>query len=69
MVCNPHKRCPDASVVHATGTGHLQAIPQVADQRLFHGKPNRWPVTTMGPNDLVVGVDHVLLRWGLMIWL
>ena len=44
--------CPDASVVHASGSGQLQANPHVAGPWLS-------PVATMGSNDLVVGEDHV----------
>ena len=51
---------PDASVVHACGSGQLQADPHAAGQWLSSGKPTRRAVTTMGSNDLVVGEDHIL---------
>ena len=51
---------PDASVVHASGSGQLQANPHVAGPWLSPGKPTRRAVTTMGSNDLVVGEDHML---------
>ena len=51
---------PDASVVHASGSGQLQANPHVAGPWLSTGKPTRWAVTTMVSNDLVVGEDHML---------
>ena len=44
-----------ASVVHASGSGQLQANPHVAGPWLSPGKPTRRAVTTMGSNDLVVG--------------
>ena len=50
---------PDASAVHATDSGQLQAILHVAGQRFFHGKPTRRAVTTMESNDLVIGDDHL----------
>ena len=49
-----------ASVVHASGTGQLQANPHVAGPWLSPGKPTRRAVTTMGSNDLVVGEVHML---------
>ena len=52
--------CPDASIVHASGSGQLQANPHVAGPWLTTGKPTRRAVTTMGSNDLVVGEDHML---------
>ena len=51
---------PDASVVHASGSGQLQANPHVAGPLLSPGKPTRRAVTTMGSNGLVVGDDHML---------
>ena len=51
---------PKASVVHASGSGHLHANPHVAGPWLSTGKPTRRAVTTMGSNDLVVDEDHVL---------
>ena len=53
--CNRH-----ASVVHASGSGKLQANPHVAGPWLSPGKPTRRAVTTMGSNDLVVGEVHIL---------
>ena len=52
--------CPDASVVHASGSGQLQANPHVAGPWFSPGKPPRRAVTMMGSNDLVVGEDHML---------
>ena len=52
--------CPDASVVHASGSGQLQANSHVAGPWLSLGKPTRRAVTTMGSNNLVVGEDHML---------
>ena len=49
--------CPDASVVHASGSEQLQANTHVAGPWLSRGKPTRWTVTTMGSN---VGDDHML---------
>ena len=49
-----------ASVVHASGSGQLQANPHVAGPWLSPGKPTRRAVTTMGSNDLVVGEVHML---------
>ena len=51
---------PDTSVVHASGSGQLQANPHVVGPWLSHRKPTRRAVTTMGSNDLVVGEDHML---------
>ena len=42
-------------VVHASGTGQLQANPPVT-----YPMPTRRAVTTMGSNDLVIGEDHLL---------
>ena len=55
-----HNYCPDASVVHASGSGPLQANPHVAGPWLSPGKPIRRAVTTMRSNDLVIGEDHML---------
>ena len=52
--------CPDAYVVHASGSGQLQANPHVARPWLSIGKPTRRAATTMESNDLVVGEDHML---------
>ena len=52
--------CPDASVVHSSDTGQLQANPHVAGMWLSPGKLTQRAETTMGSNDLVVGEDHVL---------
>ena len=52
--------CPDASVVHASGSGQLQANPHVAGPWLSPGKPTLMAVATMGSNDMVVGEDHML---------
>ena len=49
-----------ASVVHASGSGQLQANPHVAGPWLSPGKPTRRAVTTIGSNDLVVGEVHML---------
>ena len=51
---------PDSSVVHASGSGQLQANPHVAGPWLSPGKPTRRAVTTIGSNDLVVGEVHML---------
>ena len=51
---------PDASVVHASGSGQLQANPHVAGPWLFPGKSTRRALTTIMSNDLVVGEDHML---------
>ena len=56
----PCQWCPDASVVHASGSGQLQANPHVAGPWLSPGKPTRRAVTTVGSKDLVVGEDHML---------
>ena len=50
----------DASVVHASGSGQLQANPHPHPPWLSPGKPTRRAVTTMESNDLVVGEDHML---------
>ena len=55
-----HINSSDASVVHASGSGQLQANPHVAVPWFSPGKPTRRAVATMGPNDLVVGEDHML---------
>ena len=52
--------CPDAPVVHASGSGQLRANPHVAGPWLSPGKSTRRAVTTLGSNDLVVGEDHML---------
>ena len=52
--------CPDASVVHVSGSGQLQANPHVEGPWLSPGKPTRRVVTMMGSDDLVVGEDHML---------
>ena len=52
--------CPDASVVHASGSGQLQANPHLAGPWLSPGRPSQGAVTMMGSNDLVVGEDHML---------
>ena len=52
-------KSPDASVVHASGSGQLPSNPHVAGPWLSPGKPTRRTVTTMGSNDLVVGEDHM----------
>ena len=51
---------PDTSVVHASGSGQLQANPQVAGPRLSPGKSTRRVATAMGSNNLVIGEDHML---------
>ena len=43
---------PDASVVHASGSGQLQANLHMAGQWLSPGMPTRRAITTMGSNDL-----------------
>ena len=57
LVCH---YCPDASVVHASGSGQLQANSHVAGPWLSPGKPTLRAVTTMRSNDLIVGEDHML---------
>ena len=52
--------CPDASIVHASGSGQLKANSHVAGPWLSHGKSTRRAVATMGSNDLIVGEDHML---------
>ena len=59
FVCTQCLYCSDASVVHASGSGQLQANPHVAGPWLSPGKSTRRVVTTMGPNDLVVDEDHM----------
>ena len=57
---------PDASVVHASSTGQLQANPPVARPNISPGKSSRRTITTMGSNDLVVGLDHkmgTICKW------
>ena len=51
---------PDACIVHASGSGQLQANPHVAGPWLSPGKPTRRAVTTMGSNNLAVCEDHML---------
>ena len=51
---------PDASVVHTSGSGQLQANPHVVGPWLSPGKPTRRTVTTMGSSDFVVGEEHML---------
>ena len=58
--CNVLQQCPNAFVIHASGTGQLQAIPHVVDPMLSHGKPTRREVTMMESNDLDIGDDHLL---------
>ena len=53
-------RCPDVSVVNASGSGQLQANPHVAGPWLSPGKPTRRAATTIGSNNMVVGEDHML---------
>ena len=62
ICCNNNKStlALHASVVHASGSGQLQANPHVAGPWLSPGKPTRRAVTTMGFNDLVVGEVHML---------
>ena len=50
--------CPDASVVHASGSGQLQANPHVTVPWLSPWKTTQSAVTTMGSDDLAVGEDH-----------
>ena len=45
---------------NASGTGQLQANPPVVTPRLRLGKPTQRIVTTMGSNDLIIGIDHFL---------
>ena len=49
-----------ASIVHASGSGQLQANPHVAGPWLSPGKTTRRAVATMRSNDLVVGEVHML---------
>ena len=51
---------PDASVVHASCSGQLQASPHMAGLWLSPGKPTQRAVTTIGSSDLVVGEGHML---------
>ena len=57
--CNQNLNVLHASVVHASGSRQLQANSHVAGPWLSPGKPTRRAVTTMGSNDLVVGVDYM----------
>ena len=59
-VCDGTMCMLHASVVHASGSGQLQANPHVAGPWLSPGKPTRRAVTTMGSNDLVIGEVHML---------
>ena len=59
-VCHCSRGHLDASDVHASGSGQLQANPHVAGPWLYPGKPTRRAVTTGGSDDLVVGEDHML---------
>ena len=52
--------CPDAAVVHVSGSGQSKANPHVAGPWLSPGKLIRRAVTTMGSNDMVVGEDNML---------
>ena len=52
--------CPDASVVHDSGTGQLHANPPVVGPGLSPLKPTRRAVTMIGSNYLIVGDDHML---------
>ena len=62
-----------ASDVHASGTGQLQTIPQVAGKRLSRGKSTRKVKITMESNELVEGEDHLLgpscRRYDWQVWL
>ena len=60
LQCCTYTDLSDASVVHYSGSGHLQANPHVAGPWISPGKSTRRAVTTMGSNDLVVGEDHML---------
>ena len=51
--------CPDASVVHASGSGQLQANPHLAGTCFSTGNTRR-AVIKMESNDLVVGEVHTL---------
>ena len=55
-----YNNCPDASVVHTSGSGQLQAKPHVAGPSPYPGKPTRRAVTMMGFNYMVIGEDHML---------
>ena len=48
QLCCKYSNALHASVVHASGTGQLQANPHVAGPWLSPGKPTRRAVTTMG---------------------
>ena len=52
--------CLEASNDHASGTGQLHASQPVVGPRLFPGKPTQRAVTTMKPDDLVVGKDYMV---------
>ena len=52
--------CPDAFVVHTSGTGQLRVNPPVVGPRLSPGKSTRIVVTMMGSDGLVVGEDHMV---------
>ena len=54
--------CLDASVVHAFGTGQLQANPSVPGPRLSPCKSTLRAEYTIGTSDLVVGEDDLLDR-------
>ena len=49
----------DASIVHASGSGKLQANAHVASPWLSPGMPTRRAVTTIGSNYMVAGEDHM----------
>ena len=49
-----------ASIVHASGTGQLQANPPVEVPRISSDKFTRRAVVTMRTNDLVVVEDHMV---------
>ena len=53
-------QCPDASDVHASGTGHLQSNILVVGPMFSPGKPIRRTATEMLSKDVVVGEDHLL---------
>ena len=63
-ICPLRYICPDACVVHASGTKKLQANPTVPDPRLsncnYDGKLMVTMVTMMESIDLVVGEDCLL---------
>ena len=60
MVAVVVEACPDASVIHAFGSGQLQANPHMVGPWLSPEKPTRRAVTTTGSNQLIVGEDHML---------